>query len=127
MASCSCWLCGWDIVETSTRTEGPTKGSIRKKTYTKPLPPNAEVVVVKGETVAKVKPPKGRAVTYPVTTGKDGLPKIVVTSATFVAKFRDGSGIIHNEKSRPAAAMKARLGRCSASWNAEASWFGREC
>ena len=46
-------------------------GSIRKKTFTKPLPSNAEVVVVKGETVAKVKPPKGRAVTYPVTTGKD--------------------------------------------------------
>ena len=79
MASCSCWLCGWDIVETSTRTEGPTKGSLRKKTYTKPLPPNAEVVVLKGETFAKVKPPKGRAVSYPVTTGKDGLPKIVVT------------------------------------------------
>ena len=69
-------------------------GSIRKKTFTKPLPLNAEVVVVKGETFAKVKPPKGRAVTYPVTTGKDGSQRIVVTSATFVAKFRDGSGII---------------------------------
>ena len=57
-------------------------GSIRKKTFTKPLPPHAEVVVVKGETVAKVKPPKGRAVTYRVTTGKDGMPKIV---GTFVA------------------------------------------
>ena len=34
-------------------------GSIRKKTFTKPLPLNAEVVVVKGETFAKVKPPKG--------------------------------------------------------------------
>ena len=75
-------------------------GSIRKKTF------------------AKVKPPKGRAVTFPMTTGIDGLPKIVVTSATFVAKFRDGSGIIHNEQSRPADAMKARLGQSWPNWNA---------
>ena len=69
-------------------------GSIRKKTFTKPLPLNAEVIVVKGETFAKVKPPKGRAVTYPVMLGKDGSQRIVVTSATYVAKFRDGSGVI---------------------------------
>ena len=69
-------------------------GSIRKKTFTKPLPQNAELFTSKGETFARVKPPKGRAVTYPVTIGKDGSRRIVVTSATFVAKFRDGSGII---------------------------------
>ena len=96
--------------------------SIRKKTFTKPLPANAEVVVVKGETFAKVKPLKGRAVTYPVTIGKEGSQRIVVTSATFVAKFRDGSGIIHNEKSRPAAAMKGRLVRSWRNGNAEMNW-----
>ncbi len=36
-------------------------GSIRKKTFTKPLPSNAEVFV-KGETFDRVKPLKGRAV-----------------------------------------------------------------
>ena len=100
--------------------------SIRKKTFTKPLPPNAEVVVVKGETVAKVNPPKGRAVSYPVTTGKDGLPKIVVTSATYVAKYRDGSAIIHNEQSRPAAETKEPLDQSWPSWNAARSWSARE-
>ena len=68
-------------------------GSIRKKTFTKPLPLHAEVVVVKGATFAKVKPPKGRAVTYRMTTGKDGSQRIVVESGTYVAKYRDGSGL----------------------------------
>ena len=73
---------------------------------------------MKGETFGKVKPPKGRAVTYPVTTGKDGSQRIVVTSATFVAKFRDGSGIIHNEKSRPTAVTKGPLAPSWPNWNA---------
>ena len=102
-------------------------GSIRKKTFTKPLPLNAEVIVVKGETFAKVKPPKGRAVTYRVTTGKDGSPKIVVECGTYVAKYRDGSGIIHNEKSRPAAAKRERLDQSWPNWNAARRWFAREC
>ena len=101
-------------------------GSIRKQTFTKPLPVNAEVVVVKGETFARVKPPKGRAVTYPMTTGKDGSQRIVATSATFAAKFRDGSGIIHNEKSRPAAAMKGWLAQSWPNDNAARRWFARE-
>ena len=62
-----------------------------------------------------------------MTVGKDGSQRIAVTSATFVAKFRDGSGIIHNEKSRPAAAMKERLGQSWPNWNAARRWFAREC
>ena len=68
--------------------------SIRKKTFTKPLPPNAEVVVV--------------------------------TSATYVAKYRDGSAIIHNEQSRPAAETKEPLDQSWPSWNAARSWSARE-
>ena len=48
-----------------------------------------------GATFAKVKPPKGRAVTYPVTIGEDGSQRIVVESGTYVAKSRDGSGLVH--------------------------------
>ena len=69
-------------------------GTVFKKTFTKPLPLNAEVFTSKGETFAKVKPPKGRTVTYPVTTGKNGSQRILVETGTYVAKYRDGSGLV---------------------------------
>ncbi len=69
-------------------------GTVYKPTFTKPLPSNGELFTAKGETFARVKPPKGRAVTYPVTTGKDGSQRIVVESGTYLAKYRDGSGIV---------------------------------
>ncbi len=69
-------------------------GSIRKKTYTKPIPAGAELIEKSGKSFARVKPPKGRAVIYPLTISKDGSQRIVVESATYVAKYRDGSGII---------------------------------
>ena len=102
-------------------------GTVFKKTFTKPLPLNAEVFTSKGETFAKVKPPKGRTVTYPVTTGKNGSQRILVETGTYVAKYRDGSGIIHNEKSRPAAAKRERLDQSWPNWNAARRWFAREC
>ncbi len=70
-------------------------GTVYKPTFTKPLPSNGELFTSKGETFARVKPLKGRAVTYPVTTGKDGSQRIVVESGTYVAKYRDGSGLVH--------------------------------
>ena len=69
-------------------------GTVFKPTFTKPLPSNGELFTSKGETFARVKPLKGRAVTYPVTTGKDGSQRIVVESGTYVAKYRDGAGIV---------------------------------
>lgn len=45
-------------------------GSVYKPRFTKPLPSNGELFTSKGETFARVKPPKGRAVTYRVTTGR---------------------------------------------------------
>lgn len=69
-------------------------GSVYRPTYSKPLPENAELFTAKGETLARVKPEKGRTQTFPVRTGRDGLPKIVVTSTNYVAKYRDGVGII---------------------------------
>ena len=70
-------------------------GTVYKPTSTKPLPSNGELFTSKGETFARVKPPKGRAITYPVMTGKDGSQRIVVESGTYVAKYRDGSGLVH--------------------------------
>ena len=69
-------------------------GSVFKKTYTKPLPSEAELFEKSGKPFARVKPAKGRAVTYPVTLGKDGSQRIVVEAATYLAKYRDGQGIV---------------------------------
>jgi len=69
-------------------------GSVFKKTDTKPLPIEAELFEKSGKPFARVKPAKGRAVTYAVTTGKDGSQRIVVEAGTYLAKFRDGSGIV---------------------------------
>ena len=70
-------------------------GTVYKPTFTKPLPSNGELFTTKGETFARVKPLKGRAVTYPVTTGEDGSQRILVETGTYVAKYRDGSGLVH--------------------------------
>ena len=67
-------------------------GSVYRQTYTKPFPPSAEIVTVKGKKFARVKPKRGKANLFPITTGKDGEPRIVCESATFVAKYRDGGG-----------------------------------
>ena len=69
-------------------------GSVYRETYTKPVPGSAEIVTVKGKQFAKVKPPKGKAKLLPITTGRNGEPRIVCESPTFVAKYRDGSGVV---------------------------------
>ena len=69
-------------------------GTVYREQYTAPLPKDAEVVTVKGEQVARWKPTKGRAKTAPVTTGKDGSLRVVIRSATYSAKYRDGQGIV---------------------------------
>jgi len=69
-------------------------GSVFKKTVTRPLPAGAELFTKRGEQFARWKPPKGRTKTAKVTTGKDGSLRIVEESATYIAKYRDGSGLI---------------------------------
>ncbi len=79
-------------------------GSVFKKTYTKPLPLEAELVRVarknrrdgepEFDVFARVKPAKGRAITYRVTFGRDGSQRIVVEAGTYLAKFRDGAGVV---------------------------------
>jgi hypothetical protein len=69
-------------------------GTVYKPTFTKPLPMGAEIVTAKGQPVARWKPDDGKLQTAPVTTGKAGELRIVVRSATYVAKYRDGAGYV---------------------------------
>ena len=69
-------------------------GSVYKKTYTKPLPSNSELFTKLGEQFARWKSAKGKTQTAKLTTGQDGSQRIVVESGTYVAKYRDGSGIV---------------------------------
>ena len=68
-------------------------GSLRKKTYTKPLPANAELFVRKGEQFARWEDKAGKKKTAPTTTGRDDSLRIVLKSRYWLAKFRDGSGV----------------------------------
>src|SRR4051812_602621 len=53
----------------------------------------AEIFVRKGERFARWKV-KGKTRTAPLTTGQDGSDRIVTESPFFVAKFRDGAGVV---------------------------------
>ncbi len=69
-------------------------GTVYKKTATKPIPKGAELFTKNGKRFARWKPSTGKARTAPVTTGNDGTDRIVVTVGTYLAKFRDGSGLV---------------------------------
>ncbi len=67
-------------------------GTVFKKTFTKPLPPDAETFVRKGERFARWKDRKGKTRTAALTTGQDGTDRLLIESAYYVAKYRDGAG-----------------------------------
>src|SRR5208282_1629135 len=69
-------------------------GSVFKKTATKPLPAGAKIIVRKGQRIAEWLDAKQKRRTAPVTIGKDGTDRIVITSRTYTAKYRDGSGLV---------------------------------
>jgi integrase len=69
-------------------------GTVFKKTATKPMPAGAETFVRKGQQLARWTDAKGRSRIAPVTLGKDGQLRIVVTARTYTAKYRDGQGIV---------------------------------
>ncbi len=69
-------------------------GSVFKKSYTKALPPNAEIITRKGERFARWKDQKGKTQTKPLTIGADGSERIVHESPFFVAKYRDGGNVV---------------------------------
>jgi integrase len=74
-----------------------------KKQFTKPFPPDAKIITrsVKGhdgKTVSKQFAQwidrSGKKRTAEVTTGKDGSQRIKTEAATWIAKYRDGEGIV---------------------------------
>ena len=69
-------------------------GTVFKKTFTKPLPAGAKIIVRKGERFAQWQDAKGKTRTTPLTGGKGGSDRILVTAGTFTAKYRDGSGVV---------------------------------
>lgn len=69
-------------------------GSLRRKKFTRPLPDGAELFTRKGERFAKWKDGKGKTKTAPATTGGDGSPRIVATSRKWLAKYRNGDGLV---------------------------------
>ena len=69
-------------------------GSVYRETYTKPVPLDADLFTKAGKRFARCKGRAGRKQVFPVTTGKDGSPRLVLESPTFVAKYRDGCGIV---------------------------------
>jgi integrase len=72
-------------------------GTVFRKQVTRPLPPGAEILVRKGERLARWKDRKGKTRTAPLTVGKDGSERIVTESPYFVAKYRDGAGVVRVE------------------------------
>ena len=73
-------------------------GTVFKKTYTKALPADADLITRKGERLARWKDAKGKTRTVPTTipeTGKHaGQVRLVLRAGTFTAKYRDGSGVV---------------------------------
>jgi len=69
-------------------------GTVFKKQVTRPLPTGAELFTRKGERFARWKDKHGRTRTAPVTVGKDGADRILTESPYYVAKYRDGAGIV---------------------------------
>jgi hypothetical protein len=69
-------------------------GTVYRKAVTRPLPPKAELITRQGVQLARWRDGKGKLQTAPVFTGHDGTRRIRVESGTFIAKFRDGNGIV---------------------------------
>jgi integrase len=69
-------------------------GTVFKKTFTKPLPTGAETIVRKGERLARWKDRKGKSRTALLTVGQDGAERVLIESPYYVAKYRDGAGVV---------------------------------
>jgi integrase len=69
-------------------------GTVFRKTFTKPLPPDAEIITRRGERLARWKDSKGRTRTAVLTNAADGAQRVAIVSKTYTAKYRDGSGLV---------------------------------
>jgi integrase len=69
-------------------------GTVFKKSFTKPVPAQVEIFVRKGKRFARWKDRRGKTRTAPLTIGKGGSERVIIESPYFVAKYRDGAGIV---------------------------------
>jgi integrase len=69
-------------------------GSLRKKKFTKPLPACAELFEKNGKQFAKWIDGNGKKRTAHTTSGRDGSTRIRIESSFWLAKYRDGSGVV---------------------------------
>src|SRR5262245_36168624 len=69
-------------------------GTVVKNAVTKALPAHGEIYVRKGQRFARWKDKKGRKRTAPLTRGENGQDRIAIESGKYIAKYRDGSGIV---------------------------------
>lgn len=68
-------------------------GFLVQKAWTAPLPPKAEVVVVRGQRVARWTSRSGKVHTAEVLEGQGGKLRIRGTTKAYVARLRDASGV----------------------------------
>jgi integrase len=85
-------------------------GTVFKKTFTKPLPPTAKIIVRKGQRLAQWQDAKEKTRTAPLTAAGD---RITVEAGTYTAKYRDGSGIVREAATgcRDESAARSILGK----------------
>ena len=69
-------------------------GSVFRKTTTRPMPKDAEIIDKKGERWAKWRTSNGKLKTALVIVGQDGAERIRTESQTFLAKYRDENGLL---------------------------------
>jgi integrase len=88
-------------------------GTVYKKTATKPLPASAKIINRKGERLAEWIDARKKRRTAPLTVGRDGTDRIVITARTYTAKYRDGSGIVREVATgcRDESAARSVLGK----------------
>lgn len=111
--------------------------TVSRKTVTRPLPEGPELFTRKGERLARWRDRKGERRTGAVVEGRDGSQRVRVESAIYVAKYRDGSGVVREVstgcRSKDAAqavlrdlverAEKVRAGIVSATDDAVRDWL----
>jgi integrase len=67
-------------------------GTVFRKAWTAPLPPNAEIVVLRGKRMARYQLRNGKVRTAEVFTAADGRERIRGETKSYIAKFRDAAG-----------------------------------
>jgi hypothetical protein len=68
-------------------------GNVLRKSYTKPVPADAQIVIREDIRLARWRTSKGKLRTAPLTTGKDGAERIRVESRTYFGRYRNGNNL----------------------------------